>query len=97
MAEKQKYVCKKCGYETEVYSGHGFFNQHISQVVCGNCHTVQNLTVGGIIAEMVPSFGSEFGRLCPSCMSEELKLWDGCSCPKCEGIMKAEGEPEFWC
>lgn len=97
MADKQKYICQKCGYEAEVYSGHGFFNQHISQVVCSNCHTVQNLTVGGVIAELVPSFGSEFGRLCPNCMSDDLKIWDGFSCPKCGGRMKADGKAEFWC
>lgn len=97
MADKQKYICQQCGYEAEVYSGRGFFNQHISQVVCGHCHTVQNLTVGGIIAEMVPSFGSEFGRLCPNCMSEKITLWDGHTCPKCQHKMHPTGKKDFWC
>lgn len=97
MADKQKYVCQQCGYEAEVYSGRGFFNQHISQVQCNHCHTVQNLTVGGIIAEMVPSFGSEFGRLCPNCMSQHITLWDGHTCPKCQHKMLPTGKKEFWC
>lgn len=97
MASKQKHICKQCGYEAEVYSGYGFFKQRISQVVCSECRTIQNLTVGGIIAEVAPSFGSEFGRLCPKCMSDDIKVWDGKTCPKCQGEMQPVGEPEFWC
>lgn len=97
MASKQKHICKQCGYEAEVYSGYGFFKQRISQVVCCECRTIQNLTVGGIIAEVAPSFGSEFGRLCPKCMSDDIKVWDGKTCPKCQGEMQPKGEEEFWC
>ena len=96
MAWKQTYRCSSCAYECEVYEGSGFFGQRISQVVCRDCRSVQNLTVGGVIADLAPSFSSEYGRLCPYCMSQDLRVWDGHTCPKCSGTMAAMGEKEFW-
>lgn len=96
MASKTLLKCQQCGYQCYNYEGRGFFGQKISMVVCQNCHTVQPLTVGGMIAEVAPSFSSEFGRLCPQCMSEEIKLWNGKTCPKCNGMMFADGKKEFW-
>ena len=96
MAAKSTYRCRKCGYECDNYSGRGFFGQKISMVVCLDCQTVQPLTVGGIIAEVAPSFSSEFGRLCPKCMGGELRIWDGCTCPKCGDKMEQQGKEEFW-
>ena len=63
-------------------------------VVCLHCHTVQPLTVGGMIAEVAPSFSTEYGRLCPQCMSDDLRIWDGHTCPKCNGKMQQEGKEE---
>lgn len=96
MAIKNTYHCKKCGYECDNYVGRGFFGQKISMIVCLDCKTVQPLTVGGMIAEVAPSFSSEYGRLCPKCMSSEIRLWDGQTCPKCGAIMKQTGRDEFW-
>lgn len=96
MAWKQTFCCTKCGYRCEGYEGSGFFGQRISTVVCRHCRTVQPLTVGGVIADVVPSFSTEYGRLCPQCMSDELTIWDGHTCPKCGGKMTTEGEKEFW-
>lgn len=96
MAKKQRYVCTHCSYECENFEGRGFFNQRISMVVCMHCHTVQPLTVGGMIAEIAPSFSSEYGRLCPQCMSDDLRLWDGKTCPKCGRQMTPDGKKEFW-
>ena len=31
--------------------------------------------------------GYEYGRLCPACMSQNLRIWDGHTCPKCGGRM----------
>ena len=67
-----------------------------SMGVCLHCHTVQPLTVGGMIAEVAPSFSTEYGRLCPQCMSDDLRIWDGHTCPKCGGKMQQEGKEEFW-
>lgn len=65
-------------------------------VVCQSCHTVQPLTVGGLIAEVAPCFSSEYGRLCPQCMSQDLRLWDGKTCPKCGAEMQKDEKTEFW-
>ena len=96
MATKAKCRCPACSYECEQYSGRGFFGQKISMVVCLSCKTVQPLTVGGVIADVVHSFSSEYGRLCPSCMSDDIRIWDGKTCPKCGGTMFVAGESEFW-
>ena len=96
MATRSTYKCSNCGYECDSYEGRGFFGQKISQVVCMDCHTVQSLTVGGIIADVVPSFSTEYGRLCPACMSQDLRIWDGHTCPKCGGRMTNQGDEEFW-
>lgn len=96
MATKSSHLCSKCGYECHSYSGRGFFGQKISMVVCLGCNTVQPLTVGGMIAEIAPSFSSEYGRLCPECMSKDLRLWDGHTCPKCGNEMAKKGTDEFW-
>ena len=53
-----------------------------------NCHTVQPLTVGGMIADVAPSFSSEYGRLCPECMSDDIRIWDEHTCPKCGGTFE---------
>ena len=96
MAEVKTYKCASCGYECKHYSGRGFFGQKISSVVCMSCKTVQQITVGGIIADVAPSFSSEYGRLCPNCMSQNLTIWDEKTCPKCGGTMFASNESEFW-
>lgn len=96
MAIKKLFSCSECGYECHSYSGRGFFGQTISMVVCMHCRTVQPLTVGGIIADVAPSFATEYGRLCPQCMSQDLRLWDGRTCPKCGAVMAPAGPDEFW-
>lgn len=96
MAEVKTYKCASCGYECKHYSGRGFFGQKISSVVCMSCKTVQQITVGGIIADVAPSFSSEYGRLCPNCMSQNLTIWDEKTCPRCGGTMFASSESEFW-
>lgn len=80
-----------------MYEGRGFFNQHITMVVCHECHSVQPLVVGGIIGDIAPSFSSECGRLCPRCGSDDISIWDGHTCPRCGETMAAEGEADFWC
>ena len=96
MAEVKTYKCASCGYECKHYSGRGFFGQKISSVVCMSCKTVQQITVGGIISDVAPSFSSEYGRLCPNCMSQNLTIWDEKTCPKCGGTMFASSKSEFW-
>ena len=96
MAWKKKYQCEQCGYEAEVYEGHGLFRQHITAVSCPDCKTIQQLVVGGIIADVAPSFGSEAGRLCLNCGSDRIRPWDMRTCPKCRGKMAFTGEQEFW-
>ena len=96
VAGKSTYRCTQCGYSCDHYKGRGFFGQKISMVVCMHCHTIQPLTVGGMIADVAPSFSSEYGRLCPQCMSDDIKLWDENTCPKCGGRMLDEGDEEFW-
>ena len=85
MSWKLKYRCKACGYEADVYEGRGLFRQ-----------TIQNIVVGGIIADVAPSYRSEVGRLCLQCGSDKIRIWDGKTCPKCQGEMEETGEKEFW-
>lgn len=96
VAWKLKYRCKTCGYETEVYEGRGLFRQQITAMSCPDCKTVQNIVVGGIIADVAPSYRSEAGRLCLQCGSDRIRRWDMHTCPKCQGVMKETGEKEFW-
>ena len=96
MAWKLKYRCNACGYEAEVYEGRGLFRQQITAMLCPDCKTVQNIVVGGIIADVAPSFRSEVGRLCLQCGSDNIRIWDMKTCPKCQGTMTATEEKEFW-
>ena len=96
MSKSRKMLCLSCGYETEVYYGRGLFQQEIIPMECLDCHTVQNIVVGGIIGEVAPSFNSEAGRLCPKCSSMNIRRWNRHTCPKCGGEMVAEGKDEFW-
>lgn len=96
MSWKKKYRCLSCGYEADVYEGRGLFRQEISAMYCLDCHTIQNIVVGGIIADVAPSFRSEVGRLCLRCGSADIKLWDKHTCPRCQGTMEDTGEQEFW-
>ena len=103
MAWKLKYRCKACGYEAEVYDGRGLFRQQKTMVStnrpamsCPDCKTIQNIVVGGIIADVAPSYRSEVGRLCLQCGSDNIRIWDGKTCPKCQGEMGDTGEREFW-
>jgi Zn finger protein HypA/HybF involved in hydrogenase expression len=96
MAWKIKMRCKTCGYEAEVYEGRGLFRQEITAVTCPDCKTIQHLVIGGIIADVAPSFRSEVGRLCLRCGSDNIRIWDKKTCPKCGGVMEDSGEREFW-
>ena len=103
MAWKRKYRCKNCGYEAEVYDGRGLFRQQITAMFCPDCKTIQNIVVGGIIADVAPSYRSEVGRLCLQCGSNKIRIWDKHTCPKCtqpeaksQGEMEETGEKEFW-
>lgn len=96
MAWKKKYRCNKCNYETEAYEGRGLFRQKISAIMCADCHSIQNIVVGGIIGDVAPSFQSEAGRLCPQCSSADIVIWDMHTCPKCGGTMSGTGDKEFW-
>ena len=96
MSWKKKYRCEDCGYETDVYEGRGLFLQQITAMSCPDCKTVQNIVVGGIIADVAPSFRSEVGRLCLHCGSDRIHIWDLHTCPKCQGRMTETGEKEFW-
>ena len=96
MAWKLKYRCTACGYEAEVYEGRGLFRQQITPMSCPDCKTIQNIVVGGIIADVAPSYRSEVGRLCLNCGSDNIRIWDRHTCPKCQGQMEATGEKEFW-
>jgi tRNA(Ile2) C34 agmatinyltransferase TiaS len=53
---------------------------------CKNC---------GYEADVAPSYRSEVGRLCLQCGSDNIRIWDGKTCPKCQGEMEATGEKEF--
>lgn len=96
MAWKEKYRCRDCGYETDVYEGRGLFGQHISAMTCPDCHTIQNIVVGGVIGDVAPSFNSEVNRLCLRCGSNKIRKWDLHTCPKCGGEMTYTEEKEFW-
>ena len=96
MAWKLKYRCKACGYEAEVYEGRGLSRQQITAMSCPDCKTIQNIVVGGIIADVAPSYRSEVGRLCLQCGSDNIRIWDMNTCPKCQGAMEDTGEKEFW-
>ena len=96
MAWKRKYRCQSCGYETDVYEGYGQFQQHITAMTCPDCHTVQNIVVGGVIADVAPSFRSEAGRLCLRCGGDNIRIWDMRTCPQCQGEMTDTGEKDFW-
>lgn len=96
MAWKRKYRCRSCGYEADVYEGYGQFRQHITAMTCPDCNTIQNIVVGGIIADVAPSYRSEVGRLCLRCGSDNIRIWDMKTCPQCQGEMADTGEKEFW-
>ena len=96
MSWKLKYRCTACGYEAEVYEGRGLFRQKITPISCPDCKTIQNIVVGGIIADVAPSYRSEVGRLCLKCGSADIRIWDKKTCPKCQGVMEALGDKEFW-
>jgi len=96
MAWKIVHRCSSCGYEAELYEGKGLFGQHIEAVSCPDCHTVQNLVVGGVIGDVAPSFRSTVNRLCLRCGSDRIEPWDGHTCPKCGGGMAATTDREFW-
>ena len=96
MAWKRKYRCKACGYEAEIYEGRGLFRQQITAMTCPDCKTIQNIVVGGIIADVAPSYRSEVGRLCLQCGSDRIRIWDMRTCPKCQGTMEDTGEKESW-
>jgi Zn finger protein HypA/HybF involved in hydrogenase expression len=96
MAWKLKYRCRACGYEAEVYEGRGLFRQQITPMSCPDCKSIQNIVVGGIIADVAPSYRSEVGRLCLQCGSDNIRIWDMKTCPKCRGEMEDTGEKEFW-
>ncbi len=95
MAWKKKYRCEACGYEAEAYEGRGLFRQQISAMSCPDCKTIQNIVVGGIIADVAPSYRSEVGRLCLNCGSDKIRLWDGKTFPKGKGRMEETVEKEF--
>ena len=96
MSQKVTYKCTQCGYEAVAYEGKGLFGQHITAVTCPDCHTIQNLVVGGGIGQVAPSFTTEVGRLCLRCGSNRSQVWDKRTGPKCGGLMKPTGESEFW-
>ena len=96
MAWKHTYRCNNCGYSAEVYEGRGHFRQKISAIYCPECNSIQNIVVGGIIADVAPSFSSEVGRLCPKCGNDNIRLWDMHTCPKCQSQMRKTDEKEFW-
>lgn len=96
MAWKKRYRCQGCGYEADTYEGYGLFKQHIATMVCPECRTLQNIVAGGIIGEVAPSYSTEYGRLCPNCSSQDIRLWDGTTCPRCGAAMAFTGDKEFW-
>ena len=96
MSTKQRYRCPQCNSVAEKYEGVGFFKQHIEAIVCGDCKAVRNITVGGIISQIAPSFDSLVGRLCPECCSDKIRMWDGATCPQCGTRMRKDGSEEFW-
>ena len=96
MAWKKKLRCEGCGYEASIYEGRGLFRQEITAVTCPDCKTIQHLVVGGVIADVAPSFRSEVGRLCLNCGSDNIRIWDKKTCPKCGGEMVMLDDCEFW-
>ncbi len=96
MAWKRQYRCLSCGYETWSYEGRGLFRQEITTVTCPDCRSIQPLVMGGIIADVAPSFRSEVGRLCLHCGSPNIRHWDMKTCPRCHGQMEKTGVEEFW-
>ena len=66
--------------------------QQITAMSCPDCKTIQNIVVGGIIADVAPSYRSEVGRLCLQCGSDNIRIWDMKTCPKCQGEMEYTGE-----
>lgn len=87
--------CASCGYETVVYEGRGLFRQEIIPMECLECHTVQNIVVGGIIGEVAPSFNSEAGRLCPKCSSMNIRRWNLHTCPYAAAKWWIRERPSF--
>lgn len=96
MAVKTKYRCQGCGYEVDIYEGKGLFGQHITPMTCPDCHTIQNIVVGGVIGDVAPSFNSETGRLCLKCGSSRVRIWDMHTCPQCGGEMIRLDVADFW-
>ena len=96
MAWKYRYRCTSCGYEAEAYEGCGLFRQHITAMWCDDCRRVENIVVGGVIADVAPSYRSEVGRLCLRCGSDKIRIWDKKTCPRCRGEMVGTGDREFW-
>lgn len=70
--------------------------QRVVAVSCRDCKSVQPLVVGGIIGDVAPSFSSIVGRLCLQCGSENIREWDGHTCPRCGGCMIRKPGREFW-
>ena len=70
------------------------FRQQITAMYCPDCKTIQNIVVGGIIADVAPSYRSEVGRLCLQCGSDNIKIWDKHTCPKCAS-KREESEADF--
>ena len=64
-----------------MYEGRGLFRQQITPMLCPDCHTIQNIVVG---------------RLCLQCGSDNIRIWDMKTCPKCQGEIEDTGEKEFW-
>ena len=95
MARRIRFVCPQCGAEAYSYEGSGFFKQRIEEAVCSECRAVRNITVGGIISQIAPSFDSLVGRLCPQCGSADIRQWDCRTCPRCRAVMTKDGE-DFW-
>ena len=95
MSRKKTLRCQSCDYEVELYEGRGLFQQQIIAMECCDCHTIQNIVVGGIIGEVAPSFNSEAGRLCPQCSSMNIRSGISSTCPKCGGEMTATGKDDF--
>ncbi|MGI6233138.1 MAG: hypothetical protein ACOYJF_09865 [Prevotella sp.] len=96
MAQRKTFRCSQCGYEAQIYEGRGFMGQHIVEVACPDCHTLQPLVVGGVIGDSAPSFQGIAGRLCLNCGSDRIREWDGRTCPRCGGEMQFTGEYDFW-
>lgn len=70
--------------------------QHIVEIMCADCKSLQPLVVGGVIGDSAPSFRGVVGRLCLNCGSKNIKVWDGKTCPKCGHNMAPTGQVDFW-